>query len=237
MSKHDPQPTLVDQSQALDLYLTALLSDVPEYDPEQETTAAEAPALRVVEPTVSDQQVAATEAEVEVEAEAKPQPDGARPDWSQETFQALLFKVAGLTLAIPLIELNGIVEWSDDITPLPNHSPWYLGLLNHRGQNVSVMDTGQLIFPPEKRAGAEPSAWQRIILIGDGRYGLACEEVSEVISLAPDEVRWRSARTSRKWLLGTVIDHMCALIDAPEFAAMLAGEAEDGEDEVPPEAD
>ncbi|WP_198266126.1 hypothetical protein [sulfur-oxidizing endosymbiont of Gigantopelta aegis] len=44
---------------------------------------------------------------------------------------------------------------------------------------------------------------------------------SHIITLKTDEVKWRSSRTKRRWLLGTVIDHMCALLDSEEFSAML----------------
>jgi len=42
-----------------------------------------------------------------------------------------------------------------------------------------------------------------------------------VLRLTPDQVRWRTERTRRRWLAGTVIEHMCALIDPPAFAEML----------------
>jgi len=63
--------------------------------------------------------------------------------------------------------------------------------------------------------------FKHIILIDDSHWGLACESVIEVINLQADSVKWRSSRTKRRWLLGTVIDQMCALLDTSEFSAML----------------
>ena len=147
------------------------------------------------------------------------------PEWGDEPFQALLFRLSGLTMAIPLIELDGILEWPDVLTPLPNRSPWYLGLLDNRGRTVPVIELAQLVIPEKirtKSAQENAAKNSRVILVGDGRWGVACDSVSEVVTLHPDEVRWRSSRTKRKWLAGTVVDHMCALLDAQGLVHLLS---------------
>ncbi len=149
------------------------------------------------------------------------------PAWSRHPFQALLFKVAGLTLAVPLVDLNGVVEWrADAVTAMPGHADFYLGLLPHLGKNVALIDTARLVLPADRLpdlAGDDPYARiSRIVLIQDGYYGLACDAVADVITLQPQDVRWRTSRTQRRWLAGTVVAQMCALIDASAFAQMLA---------------
>lgn len=146
------------------------------------------------------------------------------PAWAVPDFQVLLFAVAGLKLAVPLTELNGIVEWGDEyITEMPGHAPWYLGLIQNQGKNVPVIDTLQQVVPKNRWPNGylEQRQFKHIILIDNGRWGLACEKVLEVITLKTDSVKWRSSRTKRRWLLGTVIEHMCALLDSAEFATML----------------
>ena len=153
------------------------------------------------------------------------------PSWAVPDFQVLLFAVAGLKLAVPLIELNGIVEWGDEyISELPGHASWYLGLIQNQGKNIPVIDTLQQVVPKNRWPAEHLSKrnFKHIILIDGGRWGLACETVLEVITLKTDAVKWRSSRTKRRWLLGTVIDQMCALLDSSEFAAML----ETGEDSL-----
>jgi len=146
------------------------------------------------------------------------------PSWAVPNFQVLLFTVAGLKMAVPLNELNGIVEWGEEyITELPGHKSWYLGIIQNQGKNVPVIDTLQQVVP-QNRWPAEylnEKNFKHIILIDDSRWGLACETVLEVVTLKTDSVKWRSSRTKRRWLLGTVIEHMCALLDSTEFAAML----------------
>jgi purine-binding chemotaxis protein CheW len=147
------------------------------------------------------------------------------PDWAVPDFQALLFAVAGLKLAVPLVELNGILVWGKDyLTEMPGHAPWYLGVIRHLGINIPVIDTLQQVVPSTRwpKNHLQDKNFKHIILIDEGRWGLACEQVLEVITLCTDEVKWRSSATSRRWLRGTVIDHMCALVDTSEFATLLA---------------
>ena len=146
------------------------------------------------------------------------------PSWAVPNFQVLLFAVAGLKMAVPLNELNGIVEWGDEyITELPGHKSWYLGIMQNQGKNVPVIDTLQQVVPQNRWPAGHLNEknFKHIILIDDSRWGLACETVLEVVTLKTDAVKWRSSRTRRRWLLGTVIEHMCALLDSSEFAAML----------------
>lgn len=201
-------PTLVAEKDALAVYFEALLRDEP------------ATPVEVAEPPPAP--VADTAAPVApVQAEPEPQ-----PEWGANRFQAMLFKVAGLTLAVPLSGLSGIREWvQDEVTPMPGHAPWYLGLVSYRGHNVPVVDTAQLVLPADRltRLTSPPAERiRRIVFIDDGHWGLGCDEVADVITLGQDEVRWRTERTKRRWLAGTVIDHMCALLDPAAFAQMLA---------------
>lgn len=183
---------LIDQSLALDVYLRSLLS---------ETAPADVPLNVAVVPAPAAVEV--TPAQVEM------------------PFQALLFRVAGLTLAVPLAELHGVLTWSaTSITPLPGHAPFFLGVRAHLGRNVKIIDAGYLISPKGRRMGVTDP--RHIVLIGGGEWGLACESIGEVIALAAKDIRWRSVHTERPWLLGTVTKHLCALLDTRAFAAELA---------------
>lgn len=218
--ERDPR-TLVDQKQALDVYLRALLQ-------EPETAAAEAEAAPTAEVSAPATEPAAEQAPPAPSEPAAP--ETAVPEWGQGRFQAMLFKVAGLTLAVPLVELSGVQEWDPEaVTPMPGHADWYLGLMDYRGHSVPVVDTSHLVLPVDRQAQipAPEERLGRVVFIGDGRWGLACDEVDEVITLGPDQVRWRTSRTRRQWLAGTVVDHMCALLDPPAFARMLATGLED----------
>ena len=192
-----------------------------------------APPVVEAPPTPRPPAVEALKPEAVPEIEAHPEPDApasAPPPWLGQELQAMLFKVAGLTLAVPLVDLNGVVEWNEEqVTEMPGHAEFYLGLMAHLNRQVPVVDTARLVLPESKRkklAGEDPrQRVTRVVLINDSRFGLACDEVNEVVTLKADAVRWRSERTQRRWLAGTVIEHMCALVDATAFAELLANRA------------
>jgi len=211
--------TLVEPQQALSAYLDALLD---------ETTFAvveDKPDIRAAEHLVLERALEkATTAPVPepVKAESTPAVDAsqkqtriATPDWAQTPFQCLGFQVAGVTLAAPLEKLNGIVELTEEITELPGYAPWVIGLLPNRGQNVQVVDVAKIIMPAESNAVKQPAAERMkfIILLEDGKFGLAADSISQVLSLEAEDVRWRSVHSKRPWLAGTVIEKMCALLE------------------------
>lgn len=222
------QLVMLDQQLALGAYLQALLRPAPVEAP---PAAAEPPPVVSLPPVPVEPAAEQAEAVPVVTAAAAPAAAPAAgnpyPDWAREEFQCLLFQVAGLTLALPLARLNGVLPWdSAVVTPLPNHRPWFLGLREHLGTQVKLIDVAGIVLPPDRRAALTPADGGRlgkVILIDGGRWGLACDAVAEVISLAPADVKWRGQAGSRPWLAGTVIRQMCALIDTEAFAAMLAG--------------
>ena len=147
-----------------------------------------------------------------------------RPDWSTERFECLLFSVAGLKLAVPLISLGAIYKIENDFTPLVGRASWFMGLYRYDDRNVRVIDTAQLVMPDRVMENTREN-YRYIIRLGGNNWGIACDSVQESILLEPEEVKWRSERTKRAWLSGTVIEHMCALVDVNGLTDILKKEA------------
>jgi purine-binding chemotaxis protein CheW len=163
-------------------------------------------------------------AKVEARPEPQPEPEPAappsRPEWSEQPFECLIFTVAGLQLAVPLILLGAIHRIEEEIRPIPGSPCWYMGIRPDRGHNLRVVDTAEWIMagrvPPDARDN-----YRFVIRLDNSDWGLACDGVAQSFTLRPDEVRWRTARSKRPWLAGTVIGHMCALIDVRTMADLL----------------
>lgn len=229
MSDNSGSKVLVEEKVALSLFLDALLRE-----PEEKVELKEVEPIREVVQAKQIKQETVVQQEIEATTESQLQQaeildTTAVPAWADEPFQILMFKVAGLSLAVPLHGLNGVVEWPDSLTEMPGHADFYLGILQHLDNSIPVVDTAKLVFPKDKLdqlTGINPTnRITRIVLINEGRWGLACDEVAEVVTLTADQVRWRSVRTKRRWLLGTVVEHMCALLDTDAFAdKLLTGE-------------
>ena len=202
-------------------------------EPIVETSVAEPEVVTeeaFVEQVILDEPVSNTlideNIETEVEEEVKLQPqenegwtDG-RPNWAQGRFECLLFVVKGLKLAVPLAELGGIHKQEKEPTPLFGQPGWFLGILRNNRMNIGLVDTAQWVMP-EYIDGDHNTDYRFAIHIHNSEWGLACDEVAEAISLDPNEVKWRTKLGRRPWLAGTVVDHMCALIDVAAFARLL----------------
>ena len=196
---------LLDQQLALSAYLDVMLQG--EVTQQAETlenlqAASVTPAVAAPSAQPSEVIVAGSEA-------------GA-PDWTTTRFQALLFEVAGLTLAVPLIKLKGVVPNDAGLTPMPGHSPLFPGIVPYQGINARVVDTARFILPQDRAAQLDADIAGRsahLVMIDEGRWALACDAIGEVIELEPKDVKWRSANGKRAWLAGTVIEQMCALLD------------------------
>ncbi len=142
-----------------------------------------------------------------------------------EPFECLLFDVAGLTLAVPLVCLGSIYPLENqELTPLFGQPDWFLGILPSQAGNLKVLDTARWVMPERYRDDYRDGL-KYVISVQGYEWGLAVHQVSRSIRLDPAEVKWRSQRSQRPWLAGTVIEHMCALLDVAALAELIASGA------------
>ncbi|WP_025111920.1 CheW domain-containing protein [Pseudomonas sp. H1h] len=145
-----------------------------------------------------------------------------RPAWASEAFECLLFDVAGLTLAVPLVCLGSIYSLAGhELTPLFGQPEWFLGILPSQAGNLKVLDTARWVMPDRYRDDFRQGL-QYVISVQGYEWGLAVHQVSRSLRLDPNEIKWRSHRGQRPWLAGTVIEHMCALLDVAALAELIA---------------
>ncbi|MNO74287.1 CheW-like domain protein [compost metagenome] len=145
-----------------------------------------------------------------------------RPSWAAEPFECLLFDVAGLTLAVPLVCLGSIYSLAGhELTPLFGQPEWFLGILPSQAGNLKVLDTARWVMPDRYRDDFKQGL-QYVISVQGYEWGLAVHQVSRSLRLNPNEIKWRSHRGQRPWLAGTVIEHMCALLDVASLAELIA---------------
>ena len=148
-----------------------------------------------------------------------------RPAWAAEPFECLLFDVAGLTPAVPLVCLGSIYSLAGrELTPLFGQPEWFLGILPSQSGNLKVLDTARWVMPDRYRDDFREGL-QYVISVQGYEWGLAVHQVSRSLRLDPNEIKWRTQRGQRPWLAGTVIEHMCALLDVAELAELIASGA------------
>ncbi|WP_375177002.1 chemotaxis protein CheW [Marinobacter mobilis] len=144
-----------------------------------------------------------------------------RPEWSERPFECLIFRVAGLQLAVPLILLGAIHRLEDGIKAMPGSPRWYMGILPGKDHNLRVVDSAEWIMAGRGPDNAREN-YRFVIRLDQSEWALACDDVAQSFTLNPDDVRWRTSRSKRPWLAGTVIKQMCALLDVGTMAELLA---------------
>lgn len=141
--------------------------------------------------------------------------------YRQGRFQALFFEVAGLTVAVPLIELGGIHLLSQ-INNLLGKPDWFMGVMLYKEQQISVVDTAKWVMPEKYNQDLKNSLnYQYIIMLNESDWGLCAEKLVNTVTLDQDDVKWRDSPGKRPWLAGLVKEHMCALIDVDSLIALL----------------
>lgn len=234
------------QHAALQNYLNALLIDVePELEPQPEAAVVvksvallDKPevnsslfSVALREPLISEAQIRQLPVSVRVIAE---QQDSASPvavvvgeseldksSWADSAFECLLFDVAGLTLAVPLTMLGSIYSFEpDQLTPLFGQPDWFIGILSTPAGNLKVLESARWVMPERYNAGMRKDL-KFVISINGYDWGLAVHQVRHSIRLEPSAVKWRTDRGKRAWLAGTVIEHMCALLDVEVLAQLI----------------
>ncbi|PHQ85297.1 MAG: chemotaxis protein CheW, partial [Thalassobium sp.] len=145
----------------------------------------------------------------------------AKLNWaSSQGIECLIFKVAGLKLAIPLPLLGGVFNVNDKVTPLFGQAKWSLGVWQSDEQKLTVVDSAQLIMP-ERGKSLVDEGYSYLIQLDRAPWALACQEITDTVTLVEQSIKWRGEGSKRPWLAGTVIAEMCALIDVPGLLSLL----------------
>lgn len=226
---------VVDQEIALDSYLSTLLDEIPDHVSVEQAEINEAeknklgtknvvidkqleikesPRQKVTLKPKSEKKVAA-KAKTEKSSSKVEQPLSVMPEWTQHEFHALFFKVDSLILAAPLTELSKTIKVDKSPTKIPRQPSWFLGLLDTNEQRIGVLDTGQLVFGKTKglQRNLKKKPFINILIVQGDKWGLACDEILSIGKVQPENVRWRTLRKKRPWLVGTVIEELTTIID------------------------
>ncbi|WP_076540269.1 chemotaxis protein CheW [Shewanella sp. UCD-KL21] len=171
-----------------------------------------------VEPAVIDASNSAAKAEL---ASIPPSITTDLQDVLDDEFQVLFFNVAGLTLAVPLVSLGGIVK-IEHINHLIGRPKWFLGVQTRRDQKVNVVDSCRWVMPEKYTAEmAQSIDYQYIVMLENSDWGLACESLVNAVKINKSHVNWREKAGKRPWLAGVVKEQMCGILNVQALIEML----------------
>ncbi len=142
-------------------------------------------------------------------------------DYRKGSFQAMFFEVAGLIVAVPLVELGGIYN-SEPTSALVGKPDWFEGVMIYRDDNINVVNTAKWVMPEKcTKDLLESLNYQYVIMLNNSRWGLLAEHLVDTVTLEQDDVKWLDDSKKRPWLAGLVKERMCALLDVESFITLL----------------
>lgn len=181
---------------------TILLNDlvVPELD---------APQIRIEEKKEAEVIPAITAEKIE---------ESKIPLWGQEPFRCLLVKSAGMKLMIPAQSVSYIEKINKKTIRLPLDVEAFRGVLTLRQRSVAVIDLFTLIS--ENGISLNKTSTQvaehhveYVIVMENGAYALACDDIGEMLMLDPESVRWNKASFNNPMFAGMVTEHLCPIVN------------------------
>ncbi len=138
-----------------------------------------------------------------------------------DEFQVLFFNVAGLTLAVPLVSLGGIIK-IDRINHIIGRPSWFKGVQTHRDSKINVVDTCAWVMPEKYTPElAETVDYQYLVMLEDSAWGLTCESLVNAVKIDKSHVNWREKPGKRPWLAGVVKQQMCGILHVQALIEML----------------
>lgn len=147
-------------------------------------------------------------------------------DQMPPSFPVLYFKLADLTMAVPLVKIRAIFS-RQTVTKLVGTPDWFEGIQVERGQPINVINTAQYLLAEKYNLDIEQSLnYKYIIVLSDSNWGLLCEELIDSSTVNHDDVKWRARLATSPWRAGTVTQRMCGLLAVDGLTCLLASDAE-----------
>ncbi len=211
---------LIEQELALDSYLATMLAELPSTEAieeqERQVKKVVSSAVKVQAATVKTQEPSI---ELVADVVTASKALSIMPKYAQDEFSALFFKVGNLVLAAPLTDLSRAIRFDGKVTKIPQQPLWFMGLKAELEQKIGILNMAYLI-QGKSRAGIrdyQQKPFTNVILTEDGQWGLACDELLTIAKLTSEQIRWRTDRKSKPWLVGTVIEQLVVVVDINEL--------------------
>lgn len=107
----------------------------------------------------------------------------------------LSFSLGKEEYAIPIEVVREVIAVPSQFTPVPYAPPYYLGLMNLRGQVLSAIDLRKKLALTPNKTGEEAIV---IVDFGEASIGLMVDSVNSVIQPEPGEVTERPSLESNR---------------------------------------
>jgi purine-binding chemotaxis protein CheW len=140
------------------------------------------------------------------------------PEWGKEPFKCLQVKSAGMSVMIPAMSIAYVEQINKKIIRLPLEVEAFRGVLTLRNRSVAIIDLFSLIsensvLTDKSLKRVDEHHIKHVIVMDDGAYALACDEIGEMLTMQTENVRWNQASFNNPMFSGIVPDYLCPIVN------------------------
>ena len=114
------------------------------------------------------------------------------PVWAEAPFKCLLVKSAGVNFIIPALSISYIKHVNKNIIRIPFDVVAFRGVIALRGKSLAVIDLFTLLTESTDKniqsLQVTSMYIKYVLVIEDASCALACDQVSEMLTLTSEEV-------------------------------------------------
>lgn len=114
---------------------------------------------------------------------AQPLPE---PAAAEDLLELLVFSRADATYSVDVVSVVEVVPLTEP-TPVPWVPPAVLGVMNHRGRIIPVVDVARLESSPA--GGVGENGYAVVVVVGDACFGISADAVSGIAQVEERDVR------------------------------------------------
>jgi len=139
----------------------------------------------------------------------------ASPSWASHRFANSMISVCGVKLLIPTQFIRGVRRLNRSLIPVTKETSWIKGRYQKNFEDIVTINTKLLVYGREEFI---PTKYIEdndvyLVIVGNGKWGFACESIGHGINLFSQDVAWRKKQGHRRWIAGTSVDNKAAIVD------------------------
>jgi purine-binding chemotaxis protein CheW len=149
------------------------------------------------------------------------------PLWGAKPFECLLIKSAGMNLMVPAMSVSYIEQINKKIIRLPLDVEAFRGVVTLRERSVAVIDLFTLISESgssvkKSLAQVSENHVEHVIVMDNGNFALACDDIGKMVTLETENVRWNKASFNNPMFAGIVPEYLCPIINIDNVQQQIA---------------
>ncbi len=141
------------------------------------------------------------------------------PSWGKKPFECLLVKSAGINLMVPTMPVSYIERINNKkIIRLPSDIEAFRGMATLRERSVAIIDLFSLISENtsvnnQQAMQADTDYVEHALVMENGDYALACDDVCKIVMLSTKSVRWNKGCFNNPIFAGIVPEYLCPIVN------------------------